>query len=377
MTTRKINLFIDGSFYKGSGIGRYYESLLKGLLESEDFDLIYTTLPFNKKEAFLKDFSFAIPNQLVPIYCNWSTFSLKALIYQSRLLKRLEKEEKVDLFHLPSVNIPFYTPNNLVVTIHDLRILSEFSDLNRLKELIWTWYFKKSLKKARVLIAVSTSVKNEIIDFFPPYEDKIKIIYETVDKKFLNQKINPARIINNKYILYVGNRRKYKNLSRLIMGFRKIKEDFPDLKLVIAGRRYKNEDEVDLLKKKLNLSNGIIEFYSLDDTEIINLYKNAEALVFASLYEGFGLPPLEAMALGIPSIVSDIPVLREICGKAAYYINPYDEKNIANGIYKILTDKLLRAELIQNGFERVNFFNQEKMIKEHQKVYRESIYKEK
>jgi len=374
---RKITLFIDGSFYKGSGIGRYYESLLKGLLESEDFDLIYTAIPSDKKEVFLRDFNYAIPGRLIPIYCDYRIFSLKALINQSRLLRILAKEKKVDLFHVPNVNIPFYAPDNLVVTIHDLRILTEFSDLNKLTELIWAWYFRNSLEKAKVLIAVSESVKNEIIDFFPSCKDKIKIIYETVDKKFLNQKNTPARIIKDKYILYVGNRREYKNLSRLIMGFNEIKKTFPDLKLVIAGKRYKKEDEVDLLKKKLNLSNDIIEFDSLDDTKIINLYKNAETLAFVSLYEGFGLPPLEAMALGIPSIVSDIPVLREICGKAAYYINPFDEENIAQGIYKVLADKLLKNELTQNGIERVKFFNHEKMMNEHLKIYRESIYKEK
>jgi len=374
---RKINLFIDGSFYKGSGIGRYYESLLKGLLESEDFDLIYTAIPLDKKEEFQRDFNYAVPDRLLPIYCDYRIFSLKALIKQGRLLKGLAGEKKVDLFHVPNVNIPFYAPDNLIVTVHDLRILTEFSDLNKLKGLIWEWYFRKSLKKAKVLIAVSESVKNELIGFFPAYKDKIKVIYEAIDKKFLNQKNTPSRIIKDKYILYVGNRREYKNLSRLIMGFSEIRKSFFDLKLVIAGARYKKEDEVDSLKKKLNLSNDIIEFHSLDDTEIINLYKNAEILAFVSLYEGFGLPPLEAMAFGIPSIVSDIPVLKEVCGKAAYYINPYDEKDIAKGMQNVLTDKLLREELIQSGFARVNFFSHEKMIKGHLKIYRERIYNEK
>ncbi len=104
---------------------------------------------------------------------------------------------------------------------------------------------------------------------------------------------------------------------------------------------------------------------------MVNLYRNASLFVFPSFYEGFGLPPLEAVACGCPLVVSNVGSLPEVCGDAAYYVNPYDVENITEGMYKVLTNNALGQRLIQKGFERVEMFNWERSAKEHKKVFEE------
>ena len=361
-------IYLDGLFYKGSGIGRYYESLLKGLATGGI--IIYTCVPRWFKKSFELDFKRYLKN-IIPIYVNYERFSIKAFWEQGRILKKLEN--KVFLFHFPHINLPLYIPKNLVVTIHDLRPFTEYWDRNYIKKIIYEWYFKRAIKNAKKIICISKNIKKEILYYYPKYEHKIEIIYRFVDETFLHN-INgnrDGRNINDDYILFVGNRKKHKNLSRLILAFNSIKKSFPYLKLVIAGKKDSKIDKIDLLIKDLNLNGEIIEIISPKDKEIINLYKYAKIFIFPSLYEGFGLPPLEAMAIGTPVLVSNIPVLKEICGNAAYFVDPYSSESIEQGIYNVLNDENLRESLIKKGGERLNDFNPDKIINQHIKLYEE------
>ena len=305
-----MNIYIDGLFYKGAGIGRYYESLLKGLTKKGM--KIYTCVPVEFKKDFELDFKQYSKN-ILPIYVNYKKFSVKGFWKQGKILKKLEKE--VSVFHFPHINLPFYVPGNLVVTIHDLRPFTEFWDRSYFKRKVFEWYFKKAIKKAKKIITISESSKEEIINICPSCNAKIKVIYEFVDEKFLGIKdyYNKEKLIKDEYILFVGNRKKHKNLSRLILAFNQVKNKFPNLKLVIAGK--KDSNEIDLLKNKLNLEKKITKIISLDDEEIINLYKYAKLFIFPSLYEGFGLLPFQTIACGCPTITSNISILKEF--------NPY------------------------------------------------------
>jgi len=368
MRNNDCSIYIDGLFYKGTGIGRYYESLLKGLAQKGI--KIYTCVPVEFKKDFEPDFKQYSKN-ILPIYVNYKKFSIKGFWEQSKILKKLENE--VPVFHFLHINLPFYVPKNLIVTIHDLRPFTEFWDRSYFKRKVFEWYFKRATKKAKRIIAISKSSKEEITNLYPAYDAKIIVIYRFVDEKFLRTKNyhNKERMIKNDYILFVGNRKKHKNLSRLILAFNQVKNKFPNLKLVIAGKKDNKIDEIDLLKNKLNLGEKIIEIISPSDEEIINLYKYAKLFIFPSLYEGFGLPPLEAMAIGIPVLASDIPVLKEVCGNAAHFFNPYDVKDMAKAICKIVADESLRRNLIEKGKERVKFFDSENAIDQHVKLYKE------
>jgi len=204
----------------------------------------------------------------------------------------------------------------------------------------------------------------------------MKVIYPFIDDKFLdksNNKNQYNKIVTGDYILFIGNRKKHKNLSQLIYAFNSIKDSFPNLKLVIAGKKDRKEDDVNILREKLNIKDRLVEIISPSDEEILCLYKYAKTFILPSLYEGFGLPPLEAMAHGIPVIVSNIPVLKEICGNAAYFVDPYSSESIAQGIYKVLYNDNLRESLIEKGKKRINDFNSDKLINQYIKIYEETL----
>ncbi len=358
-----MKIFIDGLFYKGSGIGRYYESLVKEL--SKRGIKIYTCVPERLKHEFEKDFKEMLLN-IKPIYVNYEKFSPKGFVKQSFILKSLET--KVDLFFYPHINFPWYVPKNTITTIHDLRPLTEFWDRNELKRKIFIFYLKRALKKSKSIITISKTVASELKEKFEINKNKIKVIYEFIDDKFYYKDQGVKPLLKGEYILFVGNRKKHKNLSNLIFAFNKIKDKL-NVKLVIAGSKEKEKDEVDLLIDGHKLRNYIIEFVSPSDEEIISLYKHAKLFVFPSLFEGFGLPPLEALALDCPVIASNIPVLREILGEEIACFDPYDVEDMANKIYKALNDNDFRNYLLNLGKERLKLFDRDKIIKEYLSLF--------
>lgn len=364
-----LDIYIDGLFYRGSGIGRYYESLVKEL--SLRGVKIYTCVPVWLKDDFERNFKNY--RNIEVIYVNYSKYSLKGFIKHSYLLKKLEK--KVDLFFYPHINLPFYIPQNTIVTIHDLTPFTRFWDGNLLKKKYYKFIFERAIKNCKGIITISEATKKDLIDFDKNIEPKIKIIYEFIDDKFNGRLIFNAvenkPLIKHNYILFVGNRKKHKNLERLIFAYNKIKNQLK-YKLVIAGSKDKNsneKDRIDLLIQNLGLKNEIIEFISPDDETLINLYKNAGLFVFPSLYEGFGLPPLEAMACGCAVAASGLPVLKEVCGNAAIYFDPESEDDMASKIVDVCRDDKLRRSLILKGKERLKFFDKDNIINQHIDIY--------
>jgi Glycosyltransferase len=361
-----MKLYINGLFYKGSGIGRYYESLTKEFAKRGIN--IYTCVPNKLRIDFEKDFS-NIPN-IEPIFVDYDKFSLKGFFKHSEILKKFEKE--LTLFFYPHVNLPYYIPKNVVITIHDLRPLTKFWDRNEIKRQIFIFYLKRALKHSTKIIAVSNTVADELRRNFKGIDKKIEVIYEFIDDKFTNQNQICHRIVDNPYVLFIGNRRKHKNISLLIKAFAMIKEKIPHY-LVIAGGKDKEKDEVDILVEKLDIRERVIQLIQPSDEVIISLYKFADLFVFPSLFEGFGLPSLEAVSLGCPVILSDIPVLREIFGEAGFYFNPYSEEDIARAILTVISDEKLRSELLEKQKERLKMFDKDKIIEQYISLFERMI----
>jgi len=363
-----MNLYINGLFYKGSGIGRYYESITKELAKRGVS--IITSVPKRLKDDFEKEFV-DIPN-ITPIFVDYEKFSIKGFFEHSRLLKSLEK--KIDLFFYPHINLPLYIPKNTIVTIHDLIPFTEYWDRSILKKQIFKFYLYRAIKHSQKIIAISQVTRNDLVKYFPETEKKIDIIYEYIDDKFLNKK-ESKRVIKEPYILFVGNRKRHKNLKNLVLAFDKIKEEI-GVKLVIAGAKDKNinqKDEINLLVDKLNLKDYVIEIIKPDDETLINLYKYAELFVFPSLYEGFGLPPLEAIACGCPVIASNIPILKEILGEEIACFDPYDPDNIAKEVKNALLNDYKKRKLLEIGKERLKIFDKDKIIQQHINLFKEVI----
>jgi glycosyltransferase involved in cell wall biosynthesis len=350
-------VYIDGLFYKVFGIGRYYESLVKEF--SRRNINIYTCVPRRLEKDFTKDFEDFSEN-INPIFVNYEKFSIKGMINQSSILKTLENN--VDIFFYPHVNLPIYIPNNTIVTIHDLRSFTKYWDRNFLKKYILKNFVRRAVKRSNYIVAISKTTESKIKEFFEIEENKIITIYEFVNDKFTNYPSVQQPIVREPYILFVGNRKKHKNLSNLIKAFYSIKDRIPH-KLVITGARDKDKksDEIDSLIGKLNLNNRIISFVSPDDDTVINLYHHADLFIFPSLFEGFGLPPLESITCKTPVIASNIPIFREILGEKIACFDPYNVEDISSKILYALDNK---EKLLEIGRERLKLFEKEKIIQQ-------------
>lgn len=242
-------------------------------------------VPEKLRDDFEKDFA-GISN-IEPIFVNYEKFSMKGFFTQLRILRKLEKRV-VNLFFYPHINLPYYIPKNTIVTIHDLRPLTQFWDRSEIKRKIFIFYLKRALKHAKKIVTISNTVAKELQEKYQRINNKIGVIYRFTDNKFIDCKRPNKRIIENPYLLFIGNRKKYKNLETLIKAFAKVKDKIPHY-LVIAGAKDREKDEVDNLVEKLSIQNRVIQLIKLDDETIINLYSFADLFVFPSLFEGFDL----------------------------------------------------------------------------------------
>ena len=239
------------------------------------------------------------------------------------------------------------------------------------------WNLKiKGLKKAQKIISISKKTKEDLIKYFNIKPSKIKVIHLGIDEKFkpiINlQKLNSFATKNNlprsnKYILYVGSSVKRKNVDKIIMAFNKLKRvGHKNLKLLLITSL---SDEIKKLIAKYKLNEEIYIRSNVEDWELVYFYNIASVFVFPSLYEGFGFPPLEAMACGCPVICSNISSLPEVVGNATLMINPNNIDDLVQAIITVLNNDDIRKTLIKKGFDQVKKFSWEKTAQEVLKVY--------
>ncbi|MDL1969854.1 MAG: glycosyltransferase family 4 protein [Candidatus Desulfofervidaceae bacterium] len=255
----------------------------------------------------------------------------------------------------------------LVVTVHDLSFISFPYTFSRKFQLYYKALIPYELKTADIVITVSNYIKSEIINKFNIPRNKIFAIPLGVNIDFL--RIPPTSKKEN-YLLFLGSLNPRKNIKGVIEAFSRLLNRIPHQLLIVGGRFdiFKNDKKIYKLIKSIPADRIKLKGH-LRDKEIIELYRKAGLFIFPSLYEGFGLPPLEAMACGCPVVVSNAASLPEVCGDAAYYVDPYDVDSIAEGIYKVLTDENLRQSLIQRGLERAKLFSWGKTAEQTLEVF--------
>lgn len=289
----------------------------------------------------------------------------------SGLTLALLKRPALDVFFSPTHYGPLFTPCPEVISILDVSY-KYFPDLFNKKDLfqLATWG-KYTLSRASKIITISESSKNDIIKEYGVAADKISVVhlgikYESGIKnhelrmKELEKKYN----INKPYILFVGTLQPRKNVVRLIEAFKLLSEKHENLELVIVGRRGWMYEEILLSPEKLGIAEKVRFLDSVTDEELPMFYKSAEVFVLPSLYEGFGLPVLEAFEYGCPVAVSDVSSLPEAGGDAAIYFDPTNVSDIAEKIEKVLSNTELRNKMVKRGFEQVKKFSWEKAAKE-------------
>ncbi len=282
------------------------------------------------------------------------------------ILPLLLKKHQIDVCFFTNFVLAVTAPCPMVLTIHDLSF-KLFPRTHSLRNVIWTRSLVPvSVKRSWRIIAVSNNTKLDLIRLMNVSNRKVEVVHEGVSKEFSpntgpgdREALDRYGIVKP-YLLFVGTLEPRKNINLLIKGFDKVTGDFPDVHLVLAGRRgWMAQAIFDELERRELLGKVHITGY-VRDRDLPVLYRGAAALIYPSLYEGFGLPPLEAMASGTPVIVSQGSSLPEVVGEAGLYVNPLDADELADKIKQVLGDKDLAANLKAKGLERAALFSWKK-----------------
>jgi glycosyltransferase involved in cell wall biosynthesis len=294
------------------------------------------------------------------------------------------RRESVDLFHAPHYVLPPLTPCRSVVTIHDCIHLRFPQYLpNRIGYAYARAQMWMATHKAARVMTVSEASKRDILRYFRVPESRIDVIYNAIDERFWQEpsaedieRVRERYRLTAPFVLYAGNIKPHKNLERLIEAFNLLRQERPDLKdveLLIIGDEISKYATLRRAVHRYKLHKHVRFFGFVPDQTLAALYRLARAFVFPSLYEGFGLPPLEAMASGTPVITSNVSSLPEVVGDAALMIDPYEPAAIADAMRQVLTDPVLHADLRVRGLARAREFSWERSIRRVREIYDEVL----
>jgi glycosyltransferase involved in cell wall biosynthesis len=351
-----MSIYLDGMFYRCSGVGRVYENLMAAFAGHPSLGEIHTIVPFALKSRFLEQF----PHPAIRAhFVGYGPMGVGDLVLKSAVLRSLRG--KVGLYFFPGHNVPLSVPGRYIVSVNDVTVFSSHFALSPYRRAGFRWLVSRAVRSAEAVVTISETVKGDLVREFGLPQKKIRVIYPWVKEIFFSApefEPPPEYLQGKDYILYVGLRIAHKNVEGVLRAFLHLVDDFPELRLVIAGGRYTTPDMVDRWKADPRLNDRLIEFPNPTDENIVQLFSRAKAFVFPSFAEGFGLPPLEAMAAGVPVLCSDLPVFREVYGDAVLYVDPSRPESIAEGVRKVLTDPGSAERLIRSGKERASLYRQ-------------------
>lgn len=374
---------IDARFYGsvGKGLGRYTAELIHAL-ETLDQD--------NEYRIFLRRENFSEYEPKNPrfrkVLADFRWYSFAEQFFFPWVIRR----ECCDLVHFPHFNVPVAYRSPFVVTIHDLILLHfptvRATTLNplwyRLKFLVYRAVIHNAVYRAKRVVTVSEFTKRDILTYYSIPESSVVVSYESaypfclwetpesVHSLFLSLGMFSSRGILKPYALYVGNAYPHKNLDSLLDAFVAFPD--PDAKLILVGREDYFYAQI---KRRAHLmkAHSIVFAEAISDRQLDTLYRYARVYVFPSLYEGFGLPPIEAMAKGTPVVAARTSSLPEILGDAAYFYDPSRKGDLEEAILHVWQDESLRETLRKRGYARSALFSWDRMGVETLQVYREIL----
>lgn len=378
---------IDARFFGsiGKGLGRYTRRLIENLekISAEDGNDEYFVFlraeNFNEYQPRNKKFHKVLAD------FRWYTFS------EQVNMPRLLSKYNLDLVHFPHFNVPLFYRKKIVITIHDL-ILIHFPTIRgtTLNPLFYWFKFaaykiiiRSAISRALKVIAVSNFTKRDILKHYNISENKIAVTYEACDIYQENIRQDSGLTLKKDglpagrhgiikpYIMYVGNAYPHKNLEALILAFKKF-SGYNDFQLVLVGKEDYFYKRLKNFARNKKIDNVVFAGF-VPDSELSAIYRKARLYVFASLYEGFGIPPLEAMSCGVPVISSDHPCMKEVLGDSAYYFDAGQSENITRAIEETLDSRNLQKELIGKGYEQIRKYSWHKMAIETLNIYNEAI----
>ena len=354
------------SISRYGGALRYFCELISRLAQTEGIDInlfmghFISEYGLEKYKQYYHNFS----GRKHKPYPNSKLFFL---FLNKLLFKKFFQKNQADLYHQTYYeNFCINNKTKRIVTVLDMmheifpESFSKFDKSSSQK--------KEAIKSADGIISISHSTKNDLINLFNVPEEKIKVIHLG---NSLNLESKDEPLVKSPYFLYVAKRIGYKNFKMLLDVFIQLKKDYDNLKLVCCGGGDFNSEE-----RKILTDNNILKdviYFNANDNTLANLYKNAIAFVYPSLYEGFGVSLLEAMSMKCPIIASNLSSIPEILGSAGLYIDPKSSEDLKQKMEKLINDGELRNELIRKGLIQKKKFSWDKCAKETLEYYKEIL----
>ncbi len=352
-----MRIVIDARKLHDFGIGTYIRNLVTGLAALDTTtDFVLLTKPADTAAATAAGPNFRAVTETAKSYSLAEQWRIPLAAARAR----------ADLLHEPHYVLPPLTRCRTVVTIHDCIHLRFPEYLPSRASFFYAHaMIRMAARKADRVLTVSEASKRDILHYTGVAPDKVEVIYNGLDDRFAAapdaaaiERVQQRFQLDHPFVLYVGNIKPHKNLERLIAAFAAARPDGPDgLKLVVIGDETSNYPSVRQAVHRHRLDKHVRFFGFLPAATLVVFYRLARAFVFPSLYEGFGLPPLEAMANETPVVTSNVSSLPEVAGEAALLVDPYDVASIADGIRRAVSDEPLRQVLIARGRERAGHFS--------------------
>ena len=352
-----VKIGLDVRMVNQSGIGTTVSELLKYSLKEKEKLILFGGPDFKNGDFDTRQVPY-------PVY------GLSQHILYGRYLKK----QNLSLFHMPHFDVPFFYPGPFVATVHDLihYLFPQYSSkpFTRLYSRI---LFRHISRKAKRIIVVSENTKKDLVKLFPESEPRIRVVYPGVGAEYSApsfQQVQSTLLkyqISKSYLLYVGNLRPSKNTLGLVNAYidlaKALSSKVPQL--ILVGKNF--------YRKPLPHHPSVKVLGKLSQEDIVSLYSGALAFVFPSFYEGFGLPPLEAMACGTPVVSSNRASLPEVCGEAAVFFDPNQPDELVRALKEIIQNETLRKMMILKGIENVRRFSWNQFGSQTWDVYREAL----
>jgi glycosyltransferase involved in cell wall biosynthesis len=357
-----MRVLVDLRKWRDTGIGVHCRGLFShvGKLKGPELELLLLCRSQDAKD--LEFLGQPVPLDL-PTYHPWENVAIPSLA----------KKLNAGVYHGTANQAPYWMPCPSVVTVHDLIVFKVPGALSFPKDRIVKACMERSIAQAAAIACVSEATRRECLAL-GAHESRTHTVHNALNAEFdaaADQPVPPPQLpLSGPYFLFVGLGKPHKNLARVLRAMTILAERWPDGRrmpnLVLVGPQMEN---IRALTRQLNLDDRVCFTGAVQVAELIGLYRNATALCFPSLNEGFGLPALEAMRVDLPVLTSNCSSLPEVCGDAALYVDPYSEQQIADGLRTITLDDGLRARLKTAGRARLSAFSWEVSARKMVGVY--------
>ncbi|MDH7482320.1 MAG: glycosyltransferase family 1 protein [Armatimonadota bacterium] len=362
-------LYSSSASYRNAGISRYIRGLLTALAVCRDTQEIHVFLRDAERMEFLNELN-------MHWSCRRTESPLFRIAWEQAILPLLVRRLRLDILHAPAHVLPIACPSKSVVTVLDLSFLRFPQYFPQFQRQYLKWFTFWSVQRANAVITISEHSKREIVELLHVPENKVFVTPLGVDRNFhpvAGEEI--ARVasrygIGENTILFIGTLEPRKNIHSLIAAFDVVRKKFNQrCTLVLAGGKGWFYHELFEFVRQLHLGDSIRFLGYVPAEDLPALYGAASVFVYPSVYEGFGLPPLEAMACGTPVITSSTTSLPEVVGDVGIMVEPHDVEALADAILRVLCDFDLRQEMKAKGIERAKRFSWEETARQTLKVY--------